>query len=595
MTVTNPFAWGLLLLAIPIILFFFLKVRFRKELVTTAFFWQQVLEEHRIRTLFRRFRRFISLLLALLFLTLLTAAVLEPALLSIQNNRCVIIIDNSASMNALLASETRLDFVKRQAAKRIDKLVAGQQAAIITANVNPKILSGFTSHTGTLHQKLAEVTGTDYPADFSSAIHLAEQLLAEQPRAGQQDLPIYIYTDASPIDNLAITRFQPRRLPEHATDYEIFVEVVNFGVETVQTRLEIDCEGEIVDVLPLSLEPNKPVRKIVRNASPEGGLFRAKLASTDSFPTDDTASAFLSKQFVQRVLLFGTDNYFLRNVLQVQPQTEVVLIDTVPDSVPAESVLVCHQIVPPRLPPGNVVVIDPQNGCDLFQVKELLEKPIAATVDAANSLMRFAPSNLSFFGARNIISESDEYKTLAETADNFPLYLQFVAENRRTLVLTADLNQGDFALRTAFPILISQALTYFRNSEALQKTYSTAESVTLTLPTGKFRVGQTQIILRSPSGKDTTFPCTDGVVSLGMLDECGVWTILGMETGKELLQISCNLFNAAASDFRSAIMPERAAVENDVLFVRPIWYYLTLLALLFTSAEWFLYQRRWIE
>lgn len=610
MTLTHPLAWGLLLLAIPIILFFLLKVRLRKELVTTTLFWQQVFEERRIRTLHRRFRYFASLILALLFLSCLTAALLDPVLTTAQNNRCVIIIDNSASMNARLPSSQtiRLHSAQQQALKRLKKLAAGQQAALLTANVNPKILSGFTNHTGTLQRKLAAIPATDYPADLGAALRLAEQLIADQP-----DSPIYIYTDAElplksnvpsnvhivrvglPIDNLAITRFQPRRLPEHAADYEILVEAVNFGMDTVQTRLEIDCEGEIVDVLPLSLEPGKAVTKIVRNTSAEGGLYRAKLASTDSFPADDVAIAFLTQQFVQHVLLGGTENFFLRHVLQVQPQTEVILIEDIPDSVPPESVWVFHQKVPLVLPQGNVMVIDPQNDCDLFQVQGRLEQPITANVTAGNPLVRFMPPGLVFSGAKNVVSLKDNAKVLAETAEGFPLYGQFVSENQRVLVLSADLNQGDFALRTAFPMLISQALTYFRDSNDLQRAYSTAEPVNLSVPTEK-----TQVILRSPSGREEMFPCREGTVLLGRLGECGVWTLLDLESGQELAKIACNLFNAVESNLRSSAEGVSLAAERDTwelaaLFVRPLWHYLALLTLLLTAAEWFLYQRRWIE
>ena len=610
MTLAHPFAWGLLLLAIPIILFFFLKVRFRKELVTTLIFWQQVFEERRIRTLSRRFRYFTSLLFALLFLSFLTAAVLDPVFSITQNNRCVIIIDTSASMNALLplSKTTRLDFAKRQAKKRLNKTADGQHVAILTANVNPKIVSGFTSHLGTLRQKLAEVSATDSPADLIGTLHIAEQLIVNS-----LDSPIYIYTDADlsntdlpsksnvrvvrvgqPIDNLAITRFQPRRLPEHATDYDILVEVVNFGTETVQTRLEIDCEGELFEVIPLVLEPGKPVIKIVRNTSSNGGLIRAKLANTDLFPTDDIAVAFLSEQFVQRIFLYGQENFFLWHVLQSQPQTEVVLVENVPNSIPSDSVLVCHQIVPPILPLGNVMIIDPQNDCDLFQTGQHLERPIAANVVAESSLVRFAQfSGLVFSGAKNITpKKKDNFKVLAETADDFPLYLQFASTDQKALVLSVDLNQGDFTLRTTFPILVSQALTYFRNSEELRKAYSTAEPVNLMLQTEK-----KQVILRSPSGREEVFPCQSGSVSLGKLDKCGIWTVLEPESGRELTRIACNLFNAAESNFHSAsevpVQPE--ALQAGTLFVRPAWHYFVLLALFFTAAEWFLYQRRWIE
>ena len=615
MTITNPLAWGLLLLAIPIILFFFLKVRFRKEVVATTIFWQQVFEERRTRTLRRQFRHLLSLLLALLFLTLLTAAVLNPVATAPENNRYVIIIDNSANMNALLPDirVSRLDLAKQQATKRLDT-IAGKQIAILTANVNPTIISGFTDHVGTLRRKLTEIPPTDFPADVPAALLLAEKLVAEQP-----DTPIYVYTSVrseefeakglsppllrslhfipirQPIDNLAITRFQPRRLPDQSIDYAIFIEVVNFGTETVETHLEIDRNGELVDVIPLSLMPNQPVTRIVRNTSAGGGLLRATLASTDLFPTDNVAVAFLSEQFVQRIMLYGRENFFLWHVLQVQPQTEVSVIDTIPDAIPPDSVLVIHQTVPETLPSGNIMVIDPQNDSDLFRVEQRLSRPMAADISPDNSLVRFIQPGLVFAGARHIIPQQRNFNVLAETAEEFPLYMQFVSEDHRLLVLTADLNQGDLSLRTAFPILVSQALTYFRHSEDLQKAYSTAESVTLTVPTEK-----PQVILRSPSGREEVFPSQHGLVLLGRLGESGVWTVFEPESYRELARVACNLFSAAESDLRWAaevpMLPESIQpATTGTLFVRPLWHYLAFLALLLTVTEWFLYQRRWVE
>jgi len=592
MTFTNPLAWWLLLLAVPIILFFILKIRFRKEFVATAIFWQQVFEERRTRMLRRHLRYIISLLLALLFLSLLTAAVLNPVVQLPENNRYVIIIDNSASMNAWLseADMTRLDVAKQQADVRLSQTTAGQQVAILTANVNPQIVSGFTDHIGTLRRRLSDIPTTDYPGNLSAAMQLAEQLIADQP-----DTPIYVYTGAEPIDNLAITRFQPRRLPGQASDYEILVEVVNFGGETVETTLEIDREGNLVDVIPLTLEPNRPVTRIIRNASAAGGLFRATLESTDLtsidlFGTDNVAVAFLSEQYVQRILLYGRENFFLGHVLQVQPLTDVSVIDTIPDTIPPDSVLVLHQIVPETLPQGNVLVIDPQNDSDLFRVGQRLARPIAANVETNNSLVRHIQPGLIFTGARTVIPQSTNAKVLAETAEGFPLYVQFVSEEQRVLVFTSDLNQGDLPMRTAFPILMLQALTYFRDSEALQKAYSTAESVTLTVPTER-----TQVILRSPSGKEEIFPCQNGVVSLGKLGEIGVWSLLEPESDRVLNRVAVNLFNATESNLRSEGEASEQSEEVASLFSRPIWHYLAFFALLLTVTEWYLCQRRWVE
>ena len=63
--------------------------------------------------------------------------------------------------------------------------------------------------------------------------------------------------------NVGITRFQVRRSTIDPIGYEILAEVANRSDEPVKCRLEIDLGEDVVDVVPLSLEPggtwSKPV------------------------------------------------------------------------------------------------------------------------------------------------------------------------------------------------------------------------------------------------------------------------------------------------------------------------------------------------
>jgi hypothetical protein len=62
------------------------------------------------------------------------------------------------------------------------------------------------------------------------------------------------------------------------------------------------------------------------------------------------------------------------------------------------------------------------------------------------------------------------------------------------------------------------------------------------------------------------------------------------------LELAVNLANAAESDLR-VVDASRPAFQAGLagLAGRPIWFYLTLLATGLISAEWWLYQRRWIS
>ena len=628
MSFAQPLAWYLLLLAIPIILFYILKIRLRQEPVSTTIFWEQVFEERRTRSFWRRLRHLVSLLLSLLFLGMLVGAVLDPApSWQAKPTRCVIIVDNSAGMNARLGSgrSTRLEQAKSELHRLLAMMEVGRQTALLTAGGPPRIVVGFTDHPGTLRRGVDSIPKTDYPTSLREAVELARQLLASEENstvlvytdgcspdlAELEALPnVHFFPVGAPIDNLAITRFQPRRSQGDAVGYEILIEAVNFGTESVQARLEVELEDRVVDVIPLTLEPNRPQTKIVRDTTAQGGRLRAELKAIDEtedlFPTDNTAIAFLPARPTQHIYLYGEDDFFLLKVLQSQPNVELHLLAEPPSQVPEDGVLVLYRIVPDIIPSGNVLIVDPRNGCNLFEIGETLEMPIVAKEENDSPLMKFVHlMNLTIRGARSLMlkalapdSEDGlivEWTVLAETPEALPIYAALTAPDSEVLVLTADLKQGDLALRTAFPIMVSQALIRFRGSGGeLEQAQSTGQPVQIPL-----RTTSRQVSVQSPSGQKSLFPVKSGIVSLGMLPECGVWTISGPDVPEtELARLACNLSDSTESNLRLAPdsfyeqTPDAAALRSGT---RPVWFWLALLALAFTSLEWFLYQRRWID
>ena len=648
----SPMAGWLALLAVPVILFYILKVRLRQESVSTILFWRQVFDERRTRSLWRRLRHLLSLLISLLFLALLVAALLDPVPASQKKElRTVIIVDNSASMNAFESgSTTRLDLAKAELARYLAGTQVGMQTAIITAGGEPKVVVGLTDHLGTLRKMVADISPTDYPTELGKAVELARRLVADDSGLVQQpnhSSVVLVYTDGCspdmeqyldaedlrfvpvgrPLDNVAITRFQPRRSLGDAVGYEILVETVNFGENEVTCRLEIDLDETPVDILTLALAPKVPQTHIVRSTTDRGGLLIAKLDHVDAFPLDNTAMAILPPRPVQRLLVYGESDFFLGRVLQSQPNIDLTVVAECPAVVPQDAVLIVHRTVPETIPPGKVLVIDPQNDSDFFRVGESLESPLAANEAKDSPLMRFVHLNNVFMpGAKKLTpkerlelgtgnselfsshsplhTSNSSYSVLASTPEEEPVYMQWRSPGRNLLVLSAELKRGDLALRTAFPILISNALNDFRNSGGeLERAWSTGEAVTLPILTT-----EQELVLCSPQGETRYsgtparqyFPVKSGRISLGKLPHCGLWQILPPQTGDitPIAQLACNLADRNESNLRSA--PESFYRDHSqnvarVSVGRPIRFWLIVIAIAFTTSEWFLYQRRWVD
>ena len=114
MNLANPAALFWAGLAVPIVIFYILKIRLRRVPVSTVIFWRQIFEEKKPRSLWQRLRHLLSLLVQLLFLGLLVVALAQPFFRwEIEGaRRLVLVVDNSASMNATDVAPTRLTRAK---------------------------------------------------------------------------------------------------------------------------------------------------------------------------------------------------------------------------------------------------------------------------------------------------------------------------------------------------------------------------------------------------------------------------------------------------------------------------------------------------
>src|SRR6185437_12644674 len=266
MSFANPTALAWLALAIPVVIFYILKIRLRRVPVSTVIFWRQIFDEKKPRSLWQRLRHLASLLVQLAFLGLLVAALVEPFFASEARHarRVILIVDNSASMNATDVEPNRLAKAKDDAHRIIKGLRARDEMAIIAAGTQPRVVCGLTGHHKSLRAALDDIGPTDGPTQLAGALDLARRLVSEVGDE-EKETRIVVVTDACTPDaarlltegrvqfvavgsrtgNLAITRFQVRRSTVDPIGYETLVEIANLADEpTGDFRLTITLNGE---------------------------------------------------------------------------------------------------------------------------------------------------------------------------------------------------------------------------------------------------------------------------------------------------------------------------------------------------------------
>src|SRR5437870_9333693 len=174
MSLANPLALAWAALLIPVVVFYILKIRLRRVPVSTVIFWRQIFEEKKPRSIWQRLRHLTSLLVQLALLFLLVGALAEPffAWEANESRRVVLVIDNSASMNAADAAPSRLGRAKDAAQRVVAGLRYRDEMAVVVAGTQPQVVCGLTGHQSTLREAIDAVGPTDGPTRLADAVAL---------------------------------------------------------------------------------------------------------------------------------------------------------------------------------------------------------------------------------------------------------------------------------------------------------------------------------------------------------------------------------------------------------------------------------------
>ena len=148
---------------LPLIAVYFLKVRPGRKSVTAFFLWRAVFDQKKNTALFYRLRDILSLLLMILALVAVVLAMTAPEIASDQRKDLLLILDNSASMNARDNGGTRLAVAKKTASDIIRSLDANQQAAVATVSMDVQYQSHFTTSPKALIDAVRGIEQSDCP------------------------------------------------------------------------------------------------------------------------------------------------------------------------------------------------------------------------------------------------------------------------------------------------------------------------------------------------------------------------------------------------------------------------------------------------
>lgn len=631
MNLVSPERLIWLLAALPIVVFYVLRTRLKKRVTSTLKFWDQLFEEKRQRSLWQRLRHWLSLLLQLVFLLLVVGAIIDPLWHGQQQRtrQVVLVLDNSASMHAIDArGESRFDRAIRAAQGVVRGIRAGDEIALVTTGSSVRVVVGMTDFAPAVLDALEEVTVTDGPTRVLEGIETARRLSGDPDKRQLIVISDFAFRDAADLssdetvdvipigeeaDNVAVTNLSVRRSLVDPIGYAMMLELQNFGQSDTKTRLTIQLDEELVDVLPIQLAAGQVWKKTLVGASKNGGILRATIDSDDALRVDNESIAIVPPRKPIPVTLVSEEpSLYLESVLSAIPLVELSTTARLPQRAPEGGFLVLHRIAPEQLPSGNVFAIDPRGDCDFWKIGEVLEQAIVARQENDSPLMpHVSLVNVSLPGSRVLEMASSATPLLTEVGGG-TLMASHASEERRLVVLASDLGASDLPLRIAFPVLMTNAVNWFLGrSGEMEPALKTGYLAKTELPRDLGAKMTSPQLTWSDSGGSTGVATVQGsFVTVGPLNHVGIATIERKPISKplsendaeaestddsridELVRLAVNLSDADESDLRPRADFPTAQVEHAGAGRRPIWFYLTIVAFGLILLEWFLYQRR---
>ena len=614
MSFVSPLAFGLLGLAVPLLLLYFLKVRRQPHRVSSVLLWAPALRDQQASALFQRLQFDPLFLLQALALLLLVVALARPTV-TIQDrgtDRLVLVLDTSGSMKARDVGGSRFREAQRRALGLIEEAGRGAEVMVIEAAVQPVVRVPFTRDLDRARRAIGAMEAVDQPNRLSEAIRTGLALVpAVDPRVRVQVITDGAFDPAQVREfpdprvrwvqvgggsrNVGITQFAVRKSYYGIYDYQAFVSLTNFSDERLSFPLVVTVDDQPVNEQTIALDPQVKRNVIVPFSLQAGGLVAARIGVRDDLEADNAVYGIVPEPRKLRVLLVSPGNLFLEKALKADPQ--VVLETKAPGDytggMGGTDVVVLDSVSPAKVGPGRFVLVNALPGDVPIESLGAMEQPVVLDWARTHPIMRFV--DLSKVGIEEALRVRPlaAGKTLLESVGG-PLIFLLEEAQRKAVFVGFDLFKTDLPLRVAFPLILSNSLRWLHpvGLEGADLMVTAGSPFLLTI-----EHGVQAAMVRDPGGRTHQAEITRGALSFAQTDRVGVYTLSTGAGGQREVRFAVNLLDPQESAIRpqalSVAPPLTAGGPAEVFtYQLELWPFALGLAGLVLLLEGLLYWRR---
>jgi Ca-activated chloride channel family protein len=469
--------------SIPVVIVFYLLKRKRVvKLVSSTLLWQKFLADTQASAPFQKLRKNWLLYLQILLLALAVLALTRPyfATKAKPAQLRVVILDGSASMEAVDETPSRFEKARAEALKWVDSLKDEDQMVVLLAGANTEVKQSATSEKAALRRALQACAASDSPTRLVPALKMAESLVRDRRSAEvhlfsdgavpeltefeNKALPLIYHRVGQRANNLGITALDVRANPEDATQRAIYASVANFSSNTMSADLELVLDGRLLETRPLAIPAGQTAPQVFTASQAGDGVFTVRLTAKDDLAADNEASIVSLLPKPVKVMLISRGNRLIEKALKAAPNVQLVTANDLTDAATGFDFVVLDGIVPTVWPKGNVLAFRTVN-TNWVENVAAVEAPVIVDWKSTHPLLRYA----SFDNVQIVQSLTARAPTWAVSileAPQAPLILAGDLGRQRIVWVGFDPLESNWPLRVSFPIFIANAVDWLNQANA---------------------------------------------------------------------------------------------------------------------------------
>jgi len=577
-----------------------------RQLVPSTFLWRDLGRDPEVARRIRPPRLTLLLLLQILAIAAASFALSMPRITTPPGKHLVLVLDASGSMLATDERPTRFDEAVRRARLLLVSLGPTDVATIVRAGPRPRPIVTAVDPV-TAQAALGEIKAGGGGTAMREALFVASDLAR---RSEDRTSEIVVLSDGAFVDpgdlstlgvatrfdlvgrdanNRAVTGLSVARQPGGPGAQSAIARLANYGDQPARVGLSLFVDDVLSDRRDVDLAAKGST--VAAFEVPAGTRRVAvKLAGGDSLPSDDFAEVSVDIGFVRKVLLVTRRPEALERALRAIPD---LTVDTVTperyDGTGAE-IVVLDGVIPPTLPSGQLIVVNPPAGQKLLSVGQEIQGVQFSDFDPRHPLLQAVDLSAVRLVKATPFQASPWARVVAESTGG-PLIVEGREEGRSVIGLGFDPSASGIDRMIAFPLLVANAISFLGGGDLAP---SLEPGRTVNLPVGP---GITSVTLETPNGEQKRLRPEQGSVRLEEIEMPGRYVI--RETGSGAGEPRIFAVNMA-DDVESSIAPKpRDAVtappkpgEDRILTPFEIWPYLLGTVLLLLVFEWWRFGRR---